>query len=55
MSALSFWHAGNWALKLPKDFWDKYHLLANAESDNDFSGNSSESIQEQLQKLKTRL
>lgn len=55
MSVLTFWHAGNWQLCLPKDFWDDYHLLMNVESDDNFSGNSSESIREQLQKLKTRL
>lgn len=47
-----FWHAGSWTAALPQNFWMHYSQLRPTSQKNNFTGNSSETIKTNLEKLK---
>jgi hypothetical protein len=50
-----FWHAGTWVTSFSKDFWTQYKKIRSNNEHNDFVGNSSETIRNNLQRLKESL
>lgn len=49
---LHFYHSGRWSLQLPEKFWLYYNQLQTTSIDNDYVGNSPESIKTNLSRLK---
>lgn len=55
LSQTKFWHSGCWKLELPKDFWAQYKQFRFNDDHNDFVGVSSDTIKNNLQRLKDLL
>ena len=50
-----FWHAGTWEVELSEDFWVQYKKFRVNDDHNDFVGVSSDTIKNNLQRLKELL
>lgn len=55
MHSIKFWHAGNWSVALPSNFWHLYQQMRQLNIGTDFTGNSKEEIHNSLKKIRSLL